>query len=189
MATLWPWLALAGFGALHGLNPANGWIFAAAWGVQARDRKRALFALLPLAVGHTASIALVAAAVALGLSLDRSLLQYLAAALLVAVALAHLARRRKIAPARVGNAGLAVWSFMMSSAHGSGLMLVPALMPLCAGSASPAATTASDSVILALAGVCAHTLAMLTVIGALATGACRGVDAGVGLLRGLRYPR
>src|SRR5260221_2301764 len=26
----WPWLAIAGVGALHGLNPANGWMFAAA---------------------------------------------------------------------------------------------------------------------------------------------------------------
>ena len=37
---LWPWLAVAGVGALHGLNPANGWMFAAAWGVHSRDGRR-----------------------------------------------------------------------------------------------------------------------------------------------------
>ena len=66
MASLWPWLAVAGLGALHGLNPANGWMFAAAWGVRSRDRSQALRALMPLAVGHAASVALVAAAVAVG---------------------------------------------------------------------------------------------------------------------------
>jgi hypothetical protein len=71
MTSLWPWLAVAGLGALHGLNPATGWMFAAAWGVHSRDRAQALRALMPIAVGHTASIALVAAAVVLGLSGDQ----------------------------------------------------------------------------------------------------------------------
>ena len=66
MASFWPWLAVAGVGALHGLNPATGWMFAAAWGVRSRDRAQALRALMPIAVGHATSVALVAAAVALG---------------------------------------------------------------------------------------------------------------------------
>ena len=32
MDSLWPWLAVAGMGALHGLNPATGWLLAAAAG-------------------------------------------------------------------------------------------------------------------------------------------------------------
>src|SRR5262245_50780138 len=68
MASVWPWLAVAGVGALHGLNPATGWMFAAAWGLRSHDRTQALWALLPIAVGHATSIALVAAAVALDLS-------------------------------------------------------------------------------------------------------------------------
>jgi hypothetical protein len=83
MASLWPWLVVAGVGALHGLNPATGWMFAAAWGVRSGDRARALQALMPIAVGHATSVALVAAAVALGLSMDRIVLQALAGGLLV----------------------------------------------------------------------------------------------------------
>jgi hypothetical protein len=185
MASLWPWLAVAGVGALHGLNPATGWMFAAAWGVHSRDRAQALRALMPIAVGHATSVALVAGAVALGLSMDRVVLQGLAGALLVVVAMVHLlgctAQR-----ARAGHAGLALWSFMMSTVHGAGLMLVPALIPLCMGDTPAREITSSGSLTLALAAVGVHTAAMLVVTGAIATGVCRGVDAGAGLLRSLR---
>ncbi len=187
MASLWPWLAVAGLGALHGLNPATGWMFAAAWGVQSRDRSRALRALMPIAVGHGASVALVAAAVALGLAMDRVALQAVAGGLLVVVAIVHLSGRTpKRARAPTGHAGLALWSFMMSTAHGAGLMLVPALIPLCIGDASARQITASGSLVLALAAVGVHTAAMLAVTGVIATGVCQGFDAGARLLRSLR---
>src|SRR5689334_19207490 len=86
MASLCPWMALAGLGALHGLNPANGWMFAAACGVQARDGSEARRALLPTGIGHAASIAIVAGVVSLGLSMDRALVQGLAGALLIGAA-------------------------------------------------------------------------------------------------------
>ncbi len=191
MASLWPWLALAGIGALHGLNPATGWMFAAAWGVHSRDRAQALRALLPIAVGHATSVALVAAAVAFGLAMDRVVLQALAGGLLVALlvimAMVHLSdRTAKRARAPAGHAGLALWSFMMSTAHGAGLMLVPALIPLCIGDAPAREITASGSLTLALAAVGIHTAAMLAVTGVIATGVCRGFDAGACLLRSLR---
>ena len=178
MASLWPWLAVAGIGALHGLNPATGWMLAAAWGVRSRDRAQALRALMPLAVGHAASVALVAAAVVLGLSMDRVALQALAGGLLVVAAIVHLSGRTpKVARAPAGHAGLALWSFMMSTAHGAGLMLVPALIPLCMGDASSAREiTASGSLTLALAAVGVHTAAMLAVTGVIATGVCRAVQ-------------
>lgn len=181
MASLWPWLAVAGVGALHGLNPATGWVFAAASGVRSRDRAQALRALLPIAAGHAASVALVAAAVALGLSMDGVMLQVLAGGLLVAVVVRHVLRRRKATGQHAGRAGLAIWSFMMSTAHGAGLMLVPALIPLCMGGA-PAAReiTASGSLLLALAAVGVHTAAMLAVTGAIAIGVCLGFDAARG---------
>ena len=177
MASLWPWLAVAGLGALHGLNPATGWMLAAAWGVRSRDRSQALRALMPIAVGHAASVALVAAAVALGLSMDRVALQALAGGLLVVAAIVHLSGRTpKAARAPAGHAGLALWSFMMSTAHGAGLMLVPALIPLCMGDASARQITASGSLVLALAAVGVHTAAMLAVTGVIATGVCRAVQ-------------
>jgi len=188
MTGLWSGLAVAGLGALHGLNPATGWMFAAAWGVQSRDRSRALRALMPIAVGHGASIALVAAAVALGLAMDRVALQALAGGLLVAVAIVQLSGRT---PKRIrvpaGHAGLALWSFIMSSAHGAGLMLVPALIPLCIGDAPAQQITASGSLTLALAAVGVHTTAMLIVTGVIATGVCQGFDTGARLLRNLRF--
>lgn len=69
-----PWLAVSGVGALHGLNPATGWMFEVARGVRASDSGQALRALVPIAVGHAASMALVAAAVASGLVMDRAML-------------------------------------------------------------------------------------------------------------------
>jgi hypothetical protein len=107
--------------------------------------------------------------------------------LLVVVAAYHLSGRK---PKRVrtpaAHAGLALWSFMMSTAHGAGLMLVPALIPLCMGDASARAITASGSLTLALAAVGVHTTAMLAVTGVIALGVCRGFDAGAGLFQSLR---
>ena len=75
MATLWPWLAFAGLGASHGWSPTNGWMFAAAWGVCARDGTQVRRALLPVAIGHAASVAVVVFAFAQGMSMDRTLVQ------------------------------------------------------------------------------------------------------------------
>jgi hypothetical protein len=187
MSSYWPWLAVAGIGALHGLNPATGWMFAAAWGVQSRNRAQALRALAPIAVGHVASVALVAAAVVLGLSMNRVVLQVLAGALLVVVAAYHLSRgKAKRARMPAGHAALALWSFMMSTAHGAGLMLAPALIPLCMGNTPAREITASGSLILALAAVGVHTAAMLAVTGAIAAAVCRGFGAGASLLQSLR---
>jgi hypothetical protein len=157
---------------------------AAAWGVHSRDRTQALRALVPIAVGHAASVALVAAAVALGVSMDSVVLQALAGGLLVVAALLHLSSRTgKSAGAPARHAGLALWSFMMSTAHGAGLMLVPALIPVCMGNTPAREITASGSLTLALAAVGVHTAAMLAVTGVIASGVCRGFDAGARLLR------
>jgi hypothetical protein len=165
-------------------------MFAAAWGVQSRDRSQALRALVPIAVGHTASIALVATLFALGLSMDRVALQALAGILLVMVAVLHLSgHKAKRIRKPAGYAGLTLWSFMMSTAHGAGLMLVPALIPLCIGSAPAREITASGSLMLALAAVGVHAAVMLVVTGAIACGVCRGFDAGSYWLLKLRRKR
>ncbi|WP_444812992.1 hypothetical protein [Variovorax fucosicus] len=184
MASLWPWLAVAGVGALHGLNPATGWLLAAAWGVRSRNRAQALRALLPIAAGHAASIAVVAATVAFGVAMDRLVLQALAGGLLVVAAMLHLSGRTpRLARAPAGHAGLALWSFMVSTAHGAGLMLVPALIPLCTGDASARQGDASGSLTLALAAVGVHTAAMLAVTGVIAIGGVSLIAAGLERLR------
>jgi hypothetical protein len=164
-------------------------MLAAAWGVRSGDRAQALRALMPIAVGHVASIAMVAGAVAFGLAMDRAAMQVLAGGLFVAVAALHLCGRApKVARAPAGHAGLALWSFMMSTAHGAGLMLVPALIPLCMGDRAGRQIAASDSLMLAFAAVGVHTAAMLAVTGLIASGVCRGFDAGACWLRRLMPP-
>lgn len=183
MAILWSLLAAAGVGALHGLNPATGWMLAAAWGLRAGDRAQARRALLPIAIGHAASVALVGGALAIGLSLDRFLLQVLTGALFVVAVVVHLSGRVPMAArAPAGHAGLALWSFAMSTAHGAGLMLVPALIPLCVGGPASGGMTVSGSLALALLAVVVHTAAMLAVTAVIASGVCRSA----GLLRGFK---
>jgi hypothetical protein len=163
MSSVWPWVAVAAAGALHGLNPATGWLFAAAHGVRSRDRRQALGALLPIAAGHAASVALVAAVAMLGMAMDRATLLALAGGLLALAALARLA---------AGHAALALWSCMMSTLHGAGLMLVPALVPLCLSGGPGREITASGSLALALAAVCVHTAAMLAMTALIASLCC-----------------
>jgi hypothetical protein len=178
MANLWPWLAIAGLGALHGLSPVNGWMFAAACGVRAGDGVQARRALLPIAIGHAASVAIVAFAFAQGMSMDRTRVQGLAGALLVGAASYRLLRgagQRTPISMQAGHAGIALWSFLMATAHGAGLMLVPALVPLCLADNPAREITASGSLFLALAAVGVHTAAMLVTTGVIASGVCRGV--------------
>jgi hypothetical protein len=181
MTSLWPWLAVAGAGALHGLNPATGWILAAGCGLRSGDRRQALRALVPIATGHAASIAVVAAAVALGHSMDEWVRPAMGIALVLFLALFCRARGRRTevdtAPdtlTATRRIGMALWSFVASTAHGSGMMLVPALLPLCLGDSPAREITASGSLLLALAAVAVHSLAMLGTLGLVAAGAVRG---------------
>jgi hypothetical protein len=187
MANLWPWMAVAGLGALHGLSPANGWMFAAAWGVRARDEAQVRRALLPIAIGHAASIAVVACVFAQGMSMDRTLVQGLAGALLVGAASYRMLRgagERNPMSAQAGHAGIALWSFLMATVHGAGLMLLPAHVSLCLADNPAREITASGSLLLALAAVGVHTAAMLVTTGVIATGICRGVAMHPRLLTG-----
>jgi hypothetical protein len=119
MDTWWPWLAMAGAGALHGLNPAAGWALAAGCSLHARDRALAWRALVPIGAGHLASMGLIAAAVALGRAIDRTAMGVLAGVLLVG-GLTRLVRRRERPGGRraVSPAMLALVSFLVSTTQG-----------------------------------------------------------------------
>jgi hypothetical protein len=177
MQALWPWLAVVGMGAWHGLNPATGWALAAALGLRHPGAVRR--ALVPIAIGHVLSIAMVAGAVAAaGLVVDPAWPLGLAAVALVGWAALHLVRgvRHRPPPGlEAGLAGLTLWSFLMATAHGAGLMLVPALVPICLSGGPAGALTASGSLGLALAAIALHTAAMLAVTGLVAAGAARGI--------------
>jgi hypothetical protein len=167
----WPWLAVAGLGAFHGLNPGMGWLFAVALGLHRRDRRIVWFALVPIALGHALSVAVVALVFLwAGWLADGGALRVGAALLLIGWALCHWRfghRHRVRFGMQVGLAGLFVWSFLMAAAHGAGLMLWPALMPLCSPSGA-GAVAASAPLAAGLVGVGVHTLAMLSVTAAIA---------------------
>lgn len=174
MPEAWPWLVVVASGALHGLNPCSGWGLALACGVHAGRPREALRALLlPIVLGHVAAIAAVAAAVNAGLSPPGGALQVTAAiVLLMALAL----RRWPLLRAAAGRASLMLGSFIAASVQGAGLMLVPALTPLCFGANSAREIDVSSSLLLALAALALHLAAMSMTTAAVAFGACRIVD-------------
>src|ERR1700733_3060254 len=131
MMDAWPWVALVLLGAYHGLNPAMGWLFALALGLQEKRRSAVIGALLPIALGHAAAVIL--ALVFLRFMqhfLPMNLLKWAVAAILFGLGAFRLFRAShpRGAGMRVGGKDLFVWSFLMASAHGAGLMLVPILM-------------------------------------------------------------
>lgn len=133
--TALPWIALLGLGALHGINPAMGWLFAVALGLQERDRRLVWGALGPLALGHALAIgAAVAVAVALGLVVPLSVLKWVVAALLVGLGVRQLLRHRhpRFGGMKMNGADLTIWSFLMASAHGAGLMVLPVVLGMAA---------------------------------------------------------
>jgi hypothetical protein len=147
MSAQWPWLTLVLLGAYHGLNPGMGWLFAVALGLQEQRRAAVIRAFAPIALGHAASIALVVALVgALQTVVSPAPLKYAGAGLLIAFGLYKLfvpMSHPRWVGMRVGFRDLAVWSFLMATAHGAGLMLVPVLFKLPAASAPAAPSTAA----------------------------------------------
>ena len=130
-ATDWPWVALFALGAYHGLNPGMGWLFAVALGLQENSGRAVLRALPPIALGHLVSIGLVVMALQLAQPrLPHWTLRLWTAAILLAFGVFRLIRARhpRWAGMRVGFRDLVLWSFLMASAHGAGLMLAPILL-------------------------------------------------------------
>lgn len=173
MTDAWPWLALGLLGAYHGLNPAMGWLFAVALGLQERRLAAVLQALVPIAIGHELSVAAAAAAVrVVEVVAIRDLLRGAGAVALVGFGAFKLLRPRahpRWVGMRVNQRDLLLWSFLMSSAHGAGLMLFPLLLGLSAptyveGIAALAPSLGGASLLRDAAAVTVHTLAMLAVM-------------------------
>jgi hypothetical protein len=184
-AELWPWLALVGLGLFHGVNPAMGWLFAVALGLHRGSQNVVLISLVPIALGHAVSVALVVAAVLiLGRVVDHTILTRLAAVALIGWALWHAVyghRRRVRVGMTTGLLGLGLWSFLMASAHGAGLMLIPVVIPLCLAQAPAQELTSGGSIGIATAALGLHTATMLATIAVIALVVYRWV--GVAFLR------
>jgi hypothetical protein len=183
----WAWLAILAMGAYHGLNPGMGWLFAVSNGLQLRRGNAVLAALPPIALGHLVAMgvallpfALVAAYV------DRlAIIRVLAGVALLAFGAYKLwSQRHPRFLVRIGPSHLVLWSFLLATAHGAGLMLVPVVLGLCTaagGEHQAFAEVAASSVGLSLLAAGAHTAAMVATGGALAWIVYRYV--GVGILR------
>lgn len=136
----WPWAAILLLGVWHGVNPGMGWLFATALGMQERKGGAVLRALLPLAAGHAfAILGAVVIGLLLGAAMPMQLVQWSVAGLLVALGCRRLVSHRhpRYGGMRVSAGQLTVWSALMASAHGAGLMVLPFVLrvaPHTAGS-------------------------------------------------------
>jgi len=128
------WAGVVAIGIYHGLNPAMGWPLAVANGLERRRARAVLATWMPLGAGHLCAMALVLVPFAMltwMLAWGREL-RLGAGALVLLFGLWRLVRRRH--PrwlARVRPTQVAWWSFLMATAHGAALMLVPFLLGLC----------------------------------------------------------
>jgi len=173
---LWAWFGtLAVIGIYHGINPAMGWLFAVALGLQERRRSAVLRALPLIALGHEASVGLIVLLVSgLQLVADPDVLRLIGAAALIAFGAFKFLKPRshpRWVGLRVSARELALWSFLMSTAHGAGLMLFPVLMHEPSGSASHAhliTALSSTTLVTDLVAVAVHTAAMLVAMGLVA---------------------
>jgi len=171
--TLWLMLLL---GAFHGLNPGMGWLFAVALGMQEQKGSAVVKSLVPIALGHALAVGgVVLIAAILGMTLPLTAIRYFVAAVLIGLGIFCLARHLhpRWVRMRVGFRDLTVWSFLMASAHGAGLMVVPVLL----GSTTVEAQgqmaghnhlSASVSPLAGTLATVAHTVAYLAVTGLIA---------------------
>src|SRR3984957_19972638 len=158
-----------------------GWLFAVALGLQEARRAKVFAALGPIALGHLISIATVVALIGWArFAAASSLLRPAGAAILILFGLFRYLRPRahpRWVAMRVKWYELALWSFLMASAHGAGLMLFPILMDMPA--VAVGLPSMSHSILMcgprgqlslaeAIAVVIVHTGAMLIVMGVIA---------------------
>jgi hypothetical protein len=190
-------MSIIALGSFHGLNPAMGWLFAVALGIQERRLRGVVHALGPIAAGHAIAISAIALIVWLaGTFIPQDLLMVLGGvSMLLFAGYKILTRFRHTTwvGMRVKSRELVAWSFLMATAHGAGLMLVPALMklrddqvPSAVAHSSHAhhVSQVSDSgggLAMSLLAVGLHTAAMFAVAGTIAVVVYKKV--GVDILR------
>ena len=164
-AESWGWPALLLLGAYHGMNPGMGWLFAVALGMQERRRAAVAWSLVPITLGHALAIAAaIAVAGVLGIVVSLGHLKVIVAAVLFTFGGYRFFRHRhpKGGGMRVGFRDLTLWSFLMASAHGAGLMVLPVLFGMSPG-ADAGHSTGAQSLPSASLAVGVHTAGYLVV--------------------------
>jgi hypothetical protein len=176
---IWAWTALFLMGAYHGINPGMGWLFAVALGMQERSRKAVWRSLVPIAAGHALAIgAVVLLAGMIQTVIPLRVLKVIVAVILFALGLILMLRHRHPhwGGMQIGVRDLTFWSFLMASAHGAGLMVLPVLFGISTAQAAEANSTHVHSshmlghgwTWINVSGVAVHTAGYLLVTGVVA---------------------
>lgn len=177
------WIALLALGAFHGVNPGMGWLFAVALGLQEGSGRAVWRALPPLLAGHALSVvAAILVGSLLGLAVGSEPVTWIVAATLVVMGLLHMRRawHPRFGGMKVGARDLVIWSFLMATAHGAGLMAL-AFVPLGGEVGIEMGQAAADAITVAQVDAAGHTHAATTAPG-LAAGVVAALVHTVGYL-------
>jgi hypothetical protein len=139
------WGTLLFLGAFHGLNPGMGWLFEVALGMQENRAAAVWRALLPLAVGHAGAVALaILAGILAGIAIPTDVLRWPIAGVLILLGVRRLLRHRhpRWGGMRIGAGGLTIWSFLVATAHGAGLMVLPVWLGMSSAASAAMPSTA-----------------------------------------------
>jgi hypothetical protein len=170
----WPWIAIAGLGAWHGLNPGMGWLFAVSLGLQKRSKTAIVQAMCAIALGHALSVvAIIALAFLLGRYIPLGWFSLIAALSLAGVGSWRLLRGRhpRWVGMRVNFRDLTWWSCLMASAHGAGLMLLPIFLiggGAWCGVSPPGNAATFVSFYDSIPAICLHSVSQFVVAGIVA---------------------
>jgi len=168
----WAWITLFLLGAYHGINPAMGWLFAVALGLQKQNDRAVWQALLPIATGHVLAVgAVLLIAVIAGAVLPLHVVRIGVVVLLVGFGLYRIVSKKhpRFGGMQVGFRDLTIWSFLMACAHGAGLMLLPVLLGMsAAGAHHEMHAMAFPGIGTQVLAVAVHTLGYLLFTGAIA---------------------
>jgi hypothetical protein len=172
------WQTMILLGAYHGINPGMGWLFAVALGLQQGSVRGVWRALPPIALGHAISVGIVLAiAAVLQTVVPLEAMKVLVASTLIVMGTYRWWRHRhpRFGGMQVGFRDLAIWSCLMASAHGAGLMLLPFVLRISPPLSAAAHThmhhsqTATPTIAsVATMAMAVHTLAYLVVMTAAA---------------------
>ena len=125
---------LAALGAFHGLNPAMGWLFAVALGLQRQSAWAVTRALAFVTVGHAASLVVVAGVLlVMGAFVPLDWIRVLSGVALLLFGgykVFRYYRHPRWVGMQVTPRDLIFWSFLMATSHGAGLMLAPVILNL-----------------------------------------------------------
>jgi len=174
-ATFETWMALLALGMFHGVNPGMGWLFAVALGMQEKSHRAVVRALLPLGMGHALAVGVaVLVAMIVGAVIPLAYLRWVVAGVLAVLGVSRLYRHRhpRWAQMQVGPWSLTLWSFLMASAHGAGLMVVPVFLSMATvradGACHMGSTAASMAPEAAVFATALHAAGYLLVTAAVA---------------------